>query len=112
MRKFLISIAIVTLLSGCSDFPGVYKIDIPQGNIITQEMVDQLKPGMTYSQVRYVMGTPLVVDTFSGERWDYIYTFKKGGEKRTQEKLSLFFENGVLTRFSGDYKPAQAQEAQ
>ena len=105
MRKFLISIITVTLLSGCSEFPGVFKIDIPQGNIISQEMVDELKPGMTYSQVRYVLGTPLVVDTFSGERWDYIYTFKKGGGQRTQEQLSLFFTDGQLISFSGDYKP-------
>ncbi|MGY8870692.1 MAG: outer membrane protein assembly factor BamE [Pseudomonadales bacterium] len=111
MRKFLISIIAVTLLSGCSGFPGVYKIDIPQGNIITQEMVDQLKPGMNHSQVRYVLGTPLVVDTFNGERWDYIYTFKKGGETRTQEHLSLLFTDGLLTNMSGDYKPS-ATEAQ
>ena len=105
MRKFLISIIAITLLSGCSEFPGVYKIDIPQGNIISQEMVDELRPGMNYSQVRYVLGTPLVVDTFNGERWDYIYTFKKGGNPREQEQLSLFFTDGQLTSFSGDYKP-------
>jgi outer membrane protein assembly factor BamE len=110
MRKFLISIIAATLLSGCSGFPGVYKIDIPQGNIITQEMVDQLKPGMNHSQVRYVLGTPLVVDTFSGERWDYIYTFKKGGDTRTQEHLSLFFTNGQLTNLSGDYQPSAAAQ--
>lgn len=108
MRKFLISIITITLLSGCSEFPGVYKIDIPQGNIISQETVDKLKPGMNYSQVRYVLGTPLVVDTFNGERWDYIYTLKKGGNKRTQEHLSLFFTDGQLTSFSGDYKPTDA----
>ncbi|WP_293264670.1 outer membrane protein assembly factor BamE [Neptunomonas sp.] len=106
MRKFLISITAVFLLSGCSGFPGVYKIDIPQGNVITQEMVDQLRPGMSHSQVRYVLGTPLVVDTFNGERWDYISTFKKGGETRTQEHLSLFFNNGKLSNLSGDYKPS------
>ncbi|WP_028467987.1 outer membrane protein assembly factor BamE [Neptunomonas japonica] len=112
MRKFLISIIAVTLLSGCSGFPGVYKIDIPQGNIITQEMVDQLKPGMNYKQVRYVLGTPLVVDTFNGERWDYISTLKKGGESRTQEHLSLFFTDGQLTNLSGDYKPSAAEAQQ
>ncbi len=109
MRKFLISIITVTLLSGCSEFPGVYKIDIPQGNVLSQEKVDELKPGMNYSQVRYVLGTPLVVDTFNGERWDYIYTFKKGGMQRAQEQLSLFFTDGKLTSFSGDYKPTETQ---
>lgn len=105
MRKFLISIIAITLLSGCSEFPGVYKIDIPQGNLITQEKVDELKPGMNQRQVRYILGTPLVIDTFSGERWDYIYTFRKAGKERTQEQLSLFFSEGKLTGFSGDYKP-------
>ena len=112
MRKFLISICAAALLSGCTDFPGVYKIDIPQGNIVNQEMIDQLRPGMNQSQVRYVMGTPLIIDTFSGERWDYIYTFKKGGEPREQEYVSLYFTNGLLTRISGDYRPTPQAPAQ
>ena len=112
MRKFLISIIAVTLLSGCSEFPGVYKIDIPQGNVITQEMVDQLRPGMNYNQVRYVLGTPLVVDTFNGDRWDYIYTLKKGSEPRVQEHLSLYFTNGQLTSLTGDYKPSETEAQQ
>ncbi len=112
MRKFLICIATIAMLSGCSDFPGVYKIDIPQGNIISQEAIDQLQPGMTPSQVRYLMGTPLVVDTFNGQRWDYIYTFKKGWDARIQGNLSLFFKEGLLSHYSGDYKPAGLQEAQ
>jgi outer membrane protein assembly factor BamE len=90
------------------DFPGVYKIGIPQGNIITQEMVDQLRPGMTKRQVIFVMGTPLVRDPFHQDRWDYIYSFQPGGGERGQERLTVFFENELLVRFTGDFVPTEA----
>ncbi len=82
MQRKAILILICLLMGGCSiggirlGFPGVYRIDIPQGNVITQEMVDQLQPGMTKRQVRFVMGTPLVVDTFNQERWDYLHSME------------------------------------
>ncbi|KAA0876478.1 outer membrane protein assembly factor BamE [Nitrincola tapanii] len=106
MRKILILLSATLLLSGC--FPGVYKIDIPQGNVVTQEMVDQLRPGMTHNQVRYIMGTPLVTDTFTDNRWDYLYSLKPGSGPRVQERITLYFEEGVLVRFSGDFKPTGA----
>ena len=65
-------------LAGCS-FPGVYKIDIQQGNVVTQDMIDQLRPGMTRRQVRFIMGNPLLVDTFHANRWDYLYSLQPGG---------------------------------
>ncbi len=105
IRKFLISITAILLIAGCSEFPGVHKIDIPQGNVVTQDMVDQLKPGMTRNQVRFVMGTPLITDTFSPNRWDYIYSMEKGGEDRTQEGVTLFFTDDLLSGISGDYRP-------
>lgn len=103
MRKILIALAATLFLSGC--FPGVYKIDIPQGNVVTQEMVDQLRPGMTHSQVRFIMGTPLITDTFSDQRWDYLYSIQQGGGPRQQERITLFFDNGQLNRISGDFRP-------
>lgn len=110
MRRTLIGLLLLATLAGCSDFPGVYKINIPQGNNISQETIDQLRPGMTTAQVRYLMGTPLVVDTFSPQRWDYIHTYKKGWDKRTQGHLSLFFIDGKLSHYSGDFKPAQLSD--
>lgn len=100
-------------LAGCGflgsvDFPGVYKIGIPQGNIITQDMVDQLRPGMTKRQVIFVMGTPLVRDPFHQDRWDYIYSFQPGGGERGQERLTVFFENDLLVSFTGDFVPTEA----
>ncbi len=110
MRKVLLSATVALLIAGCSEFPGVYKIDIPQGNVVTQEMVDQLRPGMTPSQVRYILGTPLVNDSFSENRWDYIYSIKEGDGQRYQERISLFFEDDKLVRLSGDFRPGAKPE--
>ena len=73
--------------------------------MITQEMVDQLKPGMTKRQVQFVMGTPLIMDTFNQKRWDYVYSLKKKKKKREQESVALYFENDRLSHFEGDYLP-------
>lgn len=107
------------LLAGCASstdggsklisFPGAYKIDIQQGNVITQEMVDQLRPGMTRNQVQYVMGSPLLEDTFNKDRWDYVYSMQPGGKKRTQQTLTIFFKDDKLASIQGDFRP-QAQE--
>ncbi|MGI9283554.1 MAG: outer membrane protein assembly factor BamE [Endozoicomonas sp.] len=104
------------LLAGCASstdsgsklisFPGVYKIDIQQGNVITQEMVDQLRPGMTRNQVQYVMGTPLMEDAFNRDRWDYISSMQPGGGKRTQQTLTIFFKDDKLSSIEGDLRPA------
>lgn len=98
------------LLAGCQyfQFPGVYKIDIQQGNIVTQDMIDQLKPGMTKRQVRYVMGTPLIEDTFNPNRWDYYYSMAPGKGELVKERVSIYFEGDTLSYFSGDYSPSTA----
>ncbi|NKB35237.1 MAG: outer membrane protein assembly factor BamE [Pseudomonadales bacterium] len=93
------------------DFPGVYKISIPQGNIITQDMVDQLRPGMSKRQVTFVMGTPLVRDPYHQDRWDYIYSFQPGGGQRGQERISVFFVDDQLVNFEGDFVPTEIAEA-
>lgn len=100
--------ALLALIAGCSsfEFPWVHKYDIQQGNIITQEMIDQLKPGMTKRQVRYVMGTPLVHDLFTEDRWDYYYGERKAGGDKFQERVTIFFKDDVMTNFTGDYRPS------
>jgi outer membrane protein assembly factor BamE len=108
MQKIIISVIATLLISACSYFPGVHKIDIQQGNIVTQPMLDQLRPGMTKSQVRYILGTPLLMDTFDQNRWDYLHTLQKGGKERNQERLSLFFKDGKLSGFNGDFIPSSA----
>ena len=96
-------------LSGCG-FPGVYKIDVQQGNVVTQEMVDQLRPGMTQRQVRFIMGTPLLQDTFEPNRWDYLYSMQAGHNPREQERISLVFENDLLVGLAGDFVPGTSRD--
>jgi len=117
LRAITLTILTVSalLLSSCGGvtsfaFPGVYRINIPQGNVITQEMVDQLRPGLTKRQVNFILGTPLIKDTFDQDRWDYVYSFQPGGGERVQEVLTVFFENNRLTRFSGDFEQTPENE--
>ena len=106
MRIVLIALAI-TCLSACSavGFPGVYRIDGEQGNIIDQEMADQLEPGMSKRQVRFILGTPLVEDPFNQDRWDYKYTRRNGLEVLDEAVLTVMFEDDALTEVRGDYIP-------
>lgn len=100
--------ALVALVAGCSsfEFPWVHKYDIQQGNIITQEMIDTLKPGMTKRQVRFVMGPPLLHDTFTEDRWDYYYGERKAGGDKFQERVTIYFADDKMTHFTGDYRPS------
>lgn len=79
-----------------------YRIDVRQGNMVTQEMVSQLKPGQTKDQVRFVLGTPLVTDVFHADRWDYVYRLQTGNGDVQQRRFVVFFENGKLVRVGGD----------
>jgi len=101
------------VLAGCSlsklRLPRVHKITVQQGNVITQNMVDQLKPGMTRSQVAYVMGEPVFKNSFSNDRWDYVYTIELPGVFADERRLSLFFEKDRLAYFTGDYAPTSAR---
>lgn len=97
-------------LAGCS-FPGVYKIDIQQGNVVTQDMIDQLRPGMTRKQVRFIMGNPLLTDTFHANRWDYLYSIQPGGGQRLQERVSVNFgDDDQLVGLSGDFMPGVSRD--
>jgi outer membrane protein assembly factor BamE len=101
----LLSLLMPTLaLSGCNNigFPGVYLINIDQGNIVDQEMVDQLKPEMTRRQVRFLLGTPIVEDTFNNDRWDYIRLVRRGNDTLLRRRLTVVFENDVLVDVEGD----------
>ncbi|CAM3204237.1 outer membrane protein assembly factor BamE [Pseudomonas plecoglossicida] len=111
-KLLLNSLALAGLLAlaGCS-FPGVYKIDIQQGNVVTQDMIDQLRPGMTRRQVRFIMGNPLIQDTFNTNRWDYLYSLQPGGGQRQQERMSIFFnDNDQLASLSGDFMPGVSKD--
>lgn len=106
MKTFLICIlaSFALFLSACNidKIPGVYRIDIQQGNDVTQAMINKLKPDMTKSQVTYIMGTPLLIDTFNPNRWDYVYTFHPGNGNRKQRRITLFFEKDLLHHLEGN----------
>lgn len=111
-KLLLTSLSLTGLLAlaGCS-FPGVYKIDIQQGNVVTQDMIDQLRPGMTRRQVRFIMGNPLITDTFHANRWDYLYSIQPGGGKRLQERVSINFNaDDQLVGLSGDFMPGVSRD--
>ncbi len=109
MSRILTTLIFLLLLiaSGCSSLsmPGLYKIDIRQGNHIDQTVVDSLKPGMTKRQVQFLLGTPLIADPFHQDRWDYLYSFSPGGNPGERRHISLLFQNDVLTDISGDLTP-------
>ncbi len=91
--------------------PRVHRVTVQQGNVITQEMIDRLKPGMTRDQVAFVMGAPIVRNTFNEDRWDYIYTIDVPGYYEDQKRISLYFVDGRLASFTGDYAPSSVADA-
>ena len=108
------ALAAAALLPACKSVevprvPGItpYRMVIQQGNFISQEMVEQLKPGMTREQVRFVLGTPLVTDIFHADRWDYVYFRETPDGKREQRNLSVVFEKEKLVRVVGDLLPSE-----
>jgi outer membrane protein assembly factor BamE len=111
MRKSLYYLSLLTSLTlvSCStilnNLPGVYRLEIQQGNIIDQAMVDQLRPAMNKRQVLYIMGSPMLDNVFHKNRWDYIYSDQPSGEDRVQKQISLFFENDQIVGIQGDFRP-------
>ncbi|MDX1604614.1 MAG: outer membrane protein assembly factor BamE [Candidatus Competibacterales bacterium] len=97
-----------SLLAGCAGWaPSFYSLDVRQGNVIEQEQVDQLRPGMSKRQVQRLLGSPLIVDPFHPDRWDYVYAFYPEGEvdRGEERRLTLYFRGDVLERVAGDDVP-------
>ncbi len=116
-------LAAAVLLAGCSmsmpkmpqlkmpkfKMPRVHRVTVQQGNVITQDMIDSLKPGMTRAQVAFIMGEPVVRNTFDRDRWDYIYTLDIPDILDDEKRISLYFEADKLSYFTGDYVPSDEQ---
>jgi outer membrane protein assembly factor BamE len=103
----LAALALLTSLSGC-----VYRMNIQQGNFLEARTVDQLQSGMTRSQVRYLLGTPMVPDAFNRERWDYLYYFKRGRLSRPEERhLIVYFKEDKVEKFDKINVPTKAPNA-
>ncbi len=110
--KYFVIISLLVLAS-CSTlrFPGVHRINVQQGNVISQSMIDRLKPGMTKSQVRFVLGNPVIDDSLNENRWDYIYTVQVAGGETQRQELILFFLDDKLSYFESDLLPAENEQS-
>jgi outer membrane protein assembly factor BamE len=110
MRPLFAALATVTLafaLGGC-----VYRMDIQQGNFLEGKTVDQLQVGMTRTQVRYLLGTPMVPDLFDKDRWDYLYYFRHGRLRPVKQRhLVVYFKEDKVTHFERDNVPESAPQA-
>lgn len=107
-RILFLALPCLVALAGCSSIPEVtslltpYRIDIRQGNFVTQEMVAQLKLGQSRDQVRFILGSSLLADPFHSDRWDYVYRFQPGRGESQQRRLSVYFTDAKLSRIDGD----------
>jgi outer membrane protein assembly factor BamE len=102
-------------LAACSYVPRIpgltpYRIEIQQGNQVTQENLAQLKPGMSKDQVRSALGTPLLTDIFHADRWDYVFWREAPDGKREERKIAVHFQDGKLLRVDGDVVAAAPRE--
>src|SRR6202162_6037444 len=103
-HRLLLASMLSVLASAC-----VYRINIQQGNFLDQTAVEQVKAGMTRSQVRYLLGTPMVADSFNKERWDYIYYLKKGRSRHVDSRrVTVYFDGDKVARLD---KPTAAEAA-
>lgn len=105
--KLLLTLGLTSLLWGCS----IHRMDIQQGNALTEEMMNKLTVGMDQLKVRRIAGTPLITDPFRSNRWDYVYTFKHGITNEVQYSyITLFFENEVLVKVEVHAMPLKTDD--
>ncbi len=100
IRLILAALAGLILTTGC-----IYRVDVPQGNYLEQERVNLLRVNMTREQVQYVLGTPITIDPFNKDRWNYVFLIQEGWEKPVQRNLFANFQNGRLVSVTGDFAP-------
>lgn len=119
----LVGAASVLVLSGCSTWRegrmaspetlfGLlkpYRMEVVQGNVVTQEVMAQIQPGLGRAQVRDILGTPLLADVFHENRWDYVFTIARQGVPAQQRKVSVFFKDDVVERFEADALPSERE---
>ena len=100
--RFIALACCCLLLSAC---PLVYRIDVQQGNYVTQDVLAKLKVGMTKTEVRQLLGTPLLNDIFHNDRWDYLFTNSKAGRKEDGKRLTVLFKDDKVVSFAGEGQP-------
>lgn len=115
MHSRLLVATAAFILAGCESLrtwtPAIiqpYRPDVQQGNVVTREMVEQLREGMTRDQVRFLLGTPLLTSVFHQDRWDFVYYLQRGkGDERQLRRLTVFFKDDRLARFESDEMPPE-----
>ncbi len=90
--------------------PLIYRPTIQQGNVVSQEQINALQPGMSKRQVRFLLGTPMLTDVFHADRWDYAFTLGKGSTPQEFRRVTVYFENDRLARIAGDLRPQPLAE--
>ena len=100
--RFLAPLVLCAALTGCGL---VHKIDVQQGNYVTEDLVARLKPGMTKVEVKQLLGTPLLADVFHANRWDYYFSNVKGGKAADRKRLTILFQDEKVVSFTGDAQP-------
>jgi outer membrane protein assembly factor BamE len=118
-RLPLLAALAAAALAGCTTFDRMsanvagivtpYKVEVVQGNFVSREQVDALRPGMSRQQVKDILGTPLVTSLFHADRWDYVFTIKRQGVDPQQRRLTVFFRGDALERHEGDKMPTEAE---
>ena len=102
LYRSLICILAASTIFGCADGL-LHRVDQQQGNLVTTRMIEQLKPGMNREQVVFIMGQPILKNSFDSARWDYIYTFAPRSQTPERRYITLYFEEGLLTKLVGNY---------
>lgn len=113
--------ALTGLLSACSSVGNLslskpetlfgllepYRIDVVQGNVVTQEVMAQIQPGLGRMQVKEILGTPLLTDPFHADRWDYVFTIRRQGVVDQKRRVTVFFKNDAVERFDTEPLPGE-----
>ncbi len=117
--RLILAAAACSTLAACGSFDGLtsrmagsitpYRVEVVQGNFVSREQVEGLRPGMTRQQVREVLGTPLMTSVFHADRWDYVFTLKRQGVEPQARKLTVFFKGNAMEHFEGDMMPSEAE---
>ncbi len=117
--RILLAAATGAALSACGTIDSVtsrmaqsitpYRVEVVQGNFVSREQVEALRPGMTRQQVREVLGTPLLTSVFHADRWDYVFTLKRQGVEPQARRLTVYFQGPAMERFEGDTMPSEAE---
>jgi len=109
-KAFARASAVLSTLSLCACITP-YHVEVVQGNFVSKEQVQSLRPGMTRNQIREILGTPLITSPFHSDRWEYAFTIRRAGTQPQQRRLTVFFKVDQFDRVEGDDLPSESEFA-